>query len=32
LADSISFGSTGANALVTDLETAEDTRVELVKG
>jgi isoleucyl-tRNA synthetase len=32
LADRISFGSTGANALVTDLETAEDTRVELVKG
>lgn len=32
LADSISFGSTGANALVTDLETAEDSRVELVKG
>jgi isoleucyl-tRNA synthetase len=32
LADSISFGNTGANALVTDLETAEDTRVELVKG
>ncbi len=32
LADNISFGDTGANALVTDLETAEDTRVELVKG
>jgi isoleucyl-tRNA synthetase len=32
LANSISFGSTGANALVTDLETAEDTRIELVKG
>lgn len=32
LADSITFGRTGANSLVTDLETAEDTRVELVKG
>jgi hypothetical protein len=32
LADSISFGSTDNNALVTDLESAEDTRVELVKG
>jgi isoleucyl-tRNA synthetase len=32
LADTISFGTTGAKAIVTDLESAEDTRIELVKG